>query len=68
MEAMFSTSVRSPQLGPIGGRIVAEVFPGLMFGDNDSMLQLDPNWTPTIVGPGFRLEPDSRSTDKHRSA
>jgi hypothetical protein len=48
--------ISTPQLGPVGGRIVAEVFLGLMFGDNDSMLQLDPNWTPTIVGPGFRLK------------
>jgi hypothetical protein len=48
--------ITTPQLGPVGGRIVAEVFLGLMFGDNDSMLQLDPNWTPTIVGPGFGLK------------
>ena len=48
--------ISTPQLGPVGGRIVAEVFLGLMFGDNDSMLQLDPNWTPTIVGSGFRLK------------
>ncbi len=48
--------ISTPQLGPVGGRIVAEVFLGLMFGDNDSMLRLDPNWTPTIVGPGFRLK------------
>lgn len=27
-----------------------------MFGDNDSMLQVDPNWTPTIAGPNFRLK------------
>jgi len=48
--------ISTPQLGPVGGRLVAEVFLGLMFGDNDSMLQLDPNWTPTIVGPDFRLK------------
>jgi hypothetical protein len=48
--------VKTPQLGPVGGRIVAEVFLGLMFGDNDSMFNLDPSWTPTIVGPTFALK------------
>jgi hypothetical protein len=48
--------VSTPQLGPVGGRIVAEVFLGMMFGDNDSMLQVDLNWTPTIAGPDFRLK------------
>lgn len=50
------TNVSTPQLGPVGGRIVAEVFLGLMFGDNDSMFNLEPNWTPTIVGPSFALK------------
>jgi len=49
-------TISTPQLGPVGGRIVAEVFLGMMFGDNDSMLKVDPNWTPTIVGPDFRLK------------
>jgi hypothetical protein len=48
--------ISTPQLGPVGGRIVAEVLLGMLFGDNDSMLQVDPNWTPTIVGPSFRLK------------
>jgi hypothetical protein len=39
--------ITTPQLGPVGGRIVAEVFLGLMFGDNHSLLSLEPNWTPT---------------------
>ena len=30
--------VTTPRLGPVGGRIVAEVFLGLMFGDPDSLL------------------------------
>jgi len=30
------------------GRIVAEVFLGMLFGDNDSYLSADPEWTPTI--------------------
>jgi len=44
--------ITTPQLGPVGGRIVAEVFLGMMFGDNDSFLSAHPNWTPTIRGKG----------------
>jgi hypothetical protein len=44
--------ISTPQLGPVGGRIVAEVFLGMIFGDNDSFLSADPNWTPTIRGKG----------------
>lgn len=47
-----SKKITTPQLGPVGGRIVAEVFLGMMFGDNDSFLSADPNWTPTIRGKG----------------
>ena len=36
----------TPQLGPVGGRIVAEVFLGLMFADPASYLSTDPDWTP----------------------
>jgi hypothetical protein len=39
-------TINSPRLGPVGGRIVAEVFLGLMFGDHDSLLRLDPGWHP----------------------
>jgi hypothetical protein len=38
--------VETPKLGPVGGRIVAEVFLGLMFGDPNSLLRLDPLWHP----------------------
>ena len=41
--------ITTPQLGPVGGRIVAEVFLGMMFGDNDSLLEQDPSWRPTIT-------------------
>ena len=47
--------ITTPQLGPVGGRIVAEVFLGLMFGDTDSMLQLDPLWQPK-AGKDFALK------------
>jgi hypothetical protein len=34
------------RLGPVGGRIVGEVFVGLMLGDKHSFLNQDPNWKP----------------------
>jgi hypothetical protein len=50
----------TPQLGPVGGRIVAEVMLGLLFGDGASYLSLDPLWTP-VTGPDFRLRDIVRS-------
>jgi hypothetical protein len=47
--------ISTPQLGPVGGRIVAEVILGLMFGDNFSVLSLDPGWAP-VTGPNFKLK------------
>jgi hypothetical protein len=35
-------------LGPVGGRIVAEVFIGILQGDPMSYLQKEPNWKPTL--------------------
>jgi hypothetical protein len=35
------------RLGPVGGRIVAEVIVGLIQGDRQSYLRQDPDWTPT---------------------
>jgi flavin-binding protein dodecin len=40
-------TITTPQLGAVGGRIVAEVFLGLMFGDNHSLLSLQPTWEPS---------------------
>jgi hypothetical protein len=40
--------ITTPQLGPVGGRIVAEVFLGMLFGDNDSFLSSAPDWIPFI--------------------
>jgi hypothetical protein len=34
------------RLGPVGGRIVGEVLIGLILGDNDSFLRMEPNWKP----------------------
>jgi hypothetical protein len=35
-------------LGPVGGRIVAEVFIGLLEGDRMSYLRQDPDWVPSL--------------------
>jgi hypothetical protein len=40
--------VEGKMLGPVGGRIVAEVFIGLLEGDSMSFLRQDPDWTPTL--------------------
>jgi Animal haem peroxidase len=50
-----SIQILTPRLGPVGGRIVAEVFLGLLSKDSDSMLGLDPNWQPE-TGPDYRLK------------
>ena len=39
-------------LGPVGGRIVAEVFIGLMQGDATSYLTQDSAWTPSLPSAG----------------
>lgn len=45
------------RLGPVGGRIVAEVFIGLLQLDEDSYLNVQPNWRPTL--PTFGGTPES---------
>jgi hypothetical protein len=47
--------VNTPRLGPVGGRIVAEVFLGLMFMDKHSLLHQAPSWQPKS-GPGYQLK------------
>jgi len=37
-------------LGPVGGRIVAEVVVGLLQSDPESYLSYDPRWRPTLPG------------------
>jgi hypothetical protein len=34
------------RLGPLGGRIVGEVFVGLLYGDSQSYVQQNPGWQP----------------------
>jgi hypothetical protein len=50
-----SISITTPRLGPVGGRIVAEVFLGLIADDSDSYLGLYPTWQPPS-GPGYALK------------
>ena len=44
--------IESRQLGPVGGRIVAETFLGIMLGDSSSYLALNPLWTPSYTAKG----------------
>src|SRR5262249_3433684 len=37
------------KLGPVGGRIVAETFAGLLLGDSSSFVAQDPLWIPTLA-------------------
>ena len=36
------------RLGPVGGRIVGEVFIGLLKADKNSFLAVDKNWKPVL--------------------
>jgi hypothetical protein len=48
--------IETRKLGPVGGRIVAETFLGILLGDSSSYLALDPLWTPSItIGGVFGL-------------
>lgn len=42
--------VSGKQLGPVGARIVGEVFVGLAKGDPNSFVNVDPMWTPKSTG------------------
>ncbi|MEU3454719.1 peroxidase family protein [Micromonospora sp. NPDC006766] len=43
------------RLGPVGGRIVAEVLIGLIRADLDSFLTSDPAWRPTLPSAGSKF-------------
>lgn len=56
--ATGAPKISTPKLGPVGGRIVAEVMLGLMYGDGTSYLRRDPLFVPTVGGvkrPAFTL-------------
>lgn len=43
------------RLGPVGGRIVAEVLTGLIDADPESYRAVEPEWTPTLPARGRRF-------------
>lgn len=50
-------------LGPVGGRIVGEVFIGLLELDRDSFLSMNPRWRPMLPDRLGRLTRDFRMVD-----
>jgi hypothetical protein len=42
-------NIKTRKLGPVGGRIVAETFTGLLLGDSSSFLSQDPLWRPALA-------------------
>jgi hypothetical protein len=50
-------------LGPVGGRIVGEVFVGLLQLDQDSYLNADRPWKPTLPQRGGRVTGDFKMVD-----
>ena len=51
------------RLGPVGGRIVGEVFIGLLQLDPDSYLASNPGWRPTLPTRSGRVTGDFRMVD-----
>src|SRR5262249_30056230 len=45
-QQVFRDNQTPIRLGPVGGRIVGEVFVGLLWGDPHSFLKQDPTWKP----------------------
>ncbi len=43
-----SVTANGVRLGPLGSKIVAEVFIGLLRADSESYLSINPSWTPTL--------------------
>ena len=44
-----SKTIKTRRLGPVGGRIVAETFVGLLLEDSSSYLAQDPLWKPDLA-------------------
>jgi hypothetical protein len=44
--------IKTRRLGPVGGRIVAETFVGILQGDSNSYLNQDPAWMPPLAENG----------------
>lgn len=49
------TAKQGKSLGPVGSRIVGEVFVGLIANDPDSFLKLEPEWKPDLIDGKFDL-------------
>jgi hypothetical protein len=49
MLAEAETTENGEHLGPVGGRILTEVLAGLIDGDRNSFLNVDPHWRPTHI-------------------
>jgi hypothetical protein len=48
--------IKTPRLGPVGGRVVLEVFLGLLAGDSDSLLGIHSHWQPEKPKDGSKYE------------
>jgi len=59
---------KGKKLGPVGGRIVAEVFIGLLYGDPLSYLSVAPTWRPTPPMFGAREDGEFTIADLLRFA
>jgi len=46
--------IKTRKLGPVGGRIVAETFVGILVGDSSSYLAQNPLWVPQTKAFGLR--------------
>jgi hypothetical protein len=54
-EVVGHAGVMSKLLGPVGGRIVAETFAGLLTYDSQSFVNQEPRWRPTVTKGAFGL-------------
>ena len=50
-------------LGPVGGRIVGEVFAGMLMSDDESYLSVNRNWRPTLPTRGGSVTGNFRMID-----
>jgi hypothetical protein len=55
LEEGFRLGTGGNHLGPVGGRIVGEVFVGLLEADSDSFLNASRRWRPTLPQRGGRV-------------
>ena len=63
-EQLHPGGFRPTSLGPVGGRIVAEVLVGLLEGDPSSYLRQAPAWTPADEVNNLRLDPAQAAAEE----